>query len=783
MAQTAEHDGAQSSLGTVDLQSILVTLRKYRLGIAITTAIVTLLTMAVVHNLTPIYRATATLLISPPNEQSIISIEELVAQDLVSNDYFQTQVEVLRSRKLARRVVQSLSLTEHWEYNAGLERPVGFASGIVDSDFVQRVKADLSARFPALLDQASVPPSPEQMEESAIDKLQSNVVIRPLKDTNLVRVVVRGVDAALAKQIADGFGKSFISSYLDTKLELNTRASEWLDAKLVGMKQKLEDSEAQLLEYKERYGLVDLGGRVSGINERQIGVLTERLLEAKRERREARLQLSEIEDASARAGTGGEVSLTLVNSDGSRSLFSEYESLAVISSDPLVNRHRLALLEEERELEELRNRYGEKHPRVVDARSNRDIAASNLNRQINNVIGSVRKGVLLADANVRSIESEIQREKSEVHTVGRKEIQMVELEREVEANRDLYLKFYNRAREAAEAEGMGVANASINDPASVSSDPIFPRKRLLSIAGFLLSLFAASIIALYVERRRDTVQGVSDLARRIGLPVLGIVPVLSGRRTKGGKSKPVVPGSFKDKLGVFEESFQTVRSGLYLGHDDSRVILVTSSLPGEGKSTVAANLAHSMSFMERVVLVEADMRRPSISDAVGAGELGLSNYLAGECKSEDIQERVVGGMYFIPAGGEPYDSLELLSSSRFERLIANLAHEYDRVIIDSAPVGAVSDAMVIGKNADVAVFVVKADSTQVEDVEISLSRLQGVGVNVAGAVISQVDMNKVVSYGGHYRYRGYYDMYGYGRRATRRGAGYNRPAKQWQVTQ
>jgi capsular exopolysaccharide synthesis family protein len=179
--------------------------------------------------------------------------------------------------------------------------------------------------------------------------------------------------------------------------------------------------------------------------------------------------------------------------------------------------------------------------------------------------------------------------------------------------------------------------------------------------------------------------------------------------------------------------------------------------------------------MERVVLIEADMRRPGISNSLPSGRTGLSDYLSGSCESEDIQERIAGGMYFIPAGSEPYDPLELLSSGRFERLIRNLAAEYDRVIIDTAPIGAVSDALVISKLADVAVFVVKADSTQVEDVEISINRLRQVGVNVAGSVITQVDMSKVVSYGGQYRYRGYYDPYGYSR-PSRKNPRFNTPA-------
>lgn len=788
MVTSVGGDGGDTKMNSIDLHSLIVTLRKYKMGIALATAFATLLTSLLVSVLTPVYRASATILISPPGEKGLVSIEELVAQDLVSNDYFQTQVEILRSRRLARLVVQSLNLVDHWEYNSAVEKPPGYGTNTIGSDFTNRIHADLSTRFPRLFGtEDMVELSADELEDGVVSALLSNVSIRPLKETNLVRIVVDGTDPQLAKRIANGFGESFIDSYLDTKLELTNRASNWLNGKLVGMKEKLEESEAQLLAYKEKYGLIDLGGRVSGINERQIGVLTERLLEAKRERREVSLLLREIDDATARASdtfSGSEVSLQQVGSSPVVSMFSEFESLSEISGNTLVNRHRIAMLEAERKLEELRNRYGEKHPRVIDAKSNLAGTVTNLDRQIRNVVDSVRKRYQLADANARSIEVEMQRQKQEVHTVGRKQIQMVELEREVDANRELYLKFYNRAREAVEAEGMGSANAVVNDPASVPRTPIFPRKRILVLLGLLLSLLASSLIALFIERKRDTVQGVSDIMKRIGLPVLGVVPVLSSRRSKGGRSQPVVPGSFKDRLGAFEESFQTIRSSLYLGHDNARVVVVTSSLPGEGKSTIAANLAYSMSAMERVVLVEADMRRPSIGRVMGCSELGLSNFLGGECQSEDIVARSIGELNFISAGSSPYDPLELLSSDRFANFVRSLRQQYDRVIIDSAPIGAVIDAAVIGKLADLTVFVVKADSTQMDDIEISLDKLSGAGVNVAGAIISQVDVGKIVSYGGHHRYRGYYDQYGYGRQASPKRPGDIRPRLrgEWQAS-
>ena len=197
--------------------------------------------------------------------------------------------------------------------------------------------------------------------------------------------------------------------------------------------------------------------------------------------------------------------------------------------------------------------------------------------------------------------------------------------------------------------------------------------------------------------------------------------------------------------------------------DDSQVIMVTSSVPREGKSTFATNLAHSLSKLENVLLIEADLRRPGIGRALGVKAGGLGDLLerGGVYLDDCIRKDVIGRLDVLPAGRSRDSGLELLASAKFGHMMQLLRTKYDRIVLDLAPVHAVSDALVVGEYVDAAVYVVKADSTPLPVVERGISLLQDAGVFIAGAVISQVDIDKLSAYGGDNDYIGYFDYYGY----------------------
>ncbi|MEM7256204.1 MAG: polysaccharide biosynthesis tyrosine autokinase [Pseudomonadota bacterium] len=741
---------------SIDLRAIIITLRKFKWPIILTTALFTAATALVVASMTPIYRSTATLLFEDKKEKTVFD----QSFGFANNEAIQTQVEILKSRTLAARVVDELKLAEHWEYNNSLPVPEqqqnrgplapiktaisGFLPGNANSDSEVQVQDE------------------ELRRDQMIRKLMGRTSVTSLRQTNLVKVSVEGVDRELATKIANGIGSGYTDFFIEQSNSRNKEAKEFLQSKVDELKVKLEESEQRLLEARRSAGISGDGGDFAN---QTIALFRNRLVDAQTKLEIARIQWEEVQQAGGASpstvtfGVEGEEDLA-----GFQYVGSGYEVLPVVDSSPLVQRNKEGMQEARRVLGELSNRYGEKHPRVIDARSNYRTALSNLDRQIANVVSSVEKQYLAARGQVRSLEADIAREEGKAYRLSEGRVQTKEIELERDSNKTYYEEAVAELRSYQE-ENLQAVPMSVSDPASVPEAPVKPKKTLIVLLGFLASLFGISALLFTYESMKETVQGIQDVEKKLGIPVFGIVPVIRTGLMQKKKSIPLVPGKFEDSRGAFAEAIRTIRTSATVSDLDvhNQVIMVTSSVPSEGKSTFAANLAYSMSSLENTALIEADMRRPGLGRALGIKSNGLSDLLEGHAYLEDCMRiNAIGDLDLIPVGRVPENHLELLASPEFAELMALLKERYDRIVIDLAPVQAVSDAIVVGKYADAAIYVVKADSTPLPVIKRGVDRLQEAGINVAGAVISQVDLAKVAGYGGDYYYQGYYDYYGYG---------------------
>ena len=275
----------------------------------------------------------------------------------------------------------------------------------------------------------------------------------------------------------------------------------------------------------------------------------------------------------------------------------------------------------------------------------------------------------------------------------------------------------------------------------------------------ILGLFTGMLLAFLYETLSLTIRTSDDVQRKLGLSTLGILPLIKGQKIDDPASCPMLGGVHT----AFTESVRSIRTGLILSGIDNphKVIHVTSTVPGEGKTTVSINLAVAMSQMEKTLLVGADMRRPSlkrICDLPGDG-LGLSDVVAGEADLKScIQVNEQTGLHILLSGSIPPNPLELLSSKRFANLIKDIESQYDRIIIDSPPINLVSDALILSQYAKAVVYVVHADKTHQRVVKNCLDRLAQYEAPLAGIVLNKVDFSKM---GKDYKYSGYYDHYGY----------------------
>ncbi|NND81201.1 MAG: polysaccharide biosynthesis tyrosine autokinase [Gammaproteobacteria bacterium] len=376
--------------------------------------------------------------------------------------------------------------------------------------------------------------------------------------------------------------------------------------------------------------------------------------------------------------------------------------------------------------DELSKRYGARHPQIVEARRELNAAKARL------------------DARSRSISAS-----------RLKEIELARLESDVQANQELYEAFLAKFKEAdLSASGTQVASARVVDKALPPSGPIYPKKQQIIITWTLGGLLLGILLAFLREQLDSTFKSGRMIESKLGLPLFGIV------QDMGRDFNSVERHYLDDKRSVFSESFNNIRTGVTYSNVDHppKVILITSSVQSEGKTTVASNLALSYAQLGKTLLLDADLRRPRIKHIVDSDHAnGLVDYVAGmadlrDCLSQDKSE---SNLFILNSGTTPPNPLELLASERFSNVIETLRAEFTYIIIDTAPVLPASDAVVLGQLCDALLMVVQSDRTTHHMARDAIKRLAASKVNVDGLILTQTNIKK----GNPYQYGGYY---GYG---------------------
>jgi capsular exopolysaccharide synthesis family protein len=350
--------------------------------------------------------------------------------------------------------------------------------------------------------------------------------------------------------------------------------------------------------------------------------------------------------------------------------------------------------------------------------------------------------------------------KEEVASSNRKQFRLRELEQQVEADQRLYEMFFNRAKETSETMGFQSAHARVVEKATPPISPIKPNKLNIVMIAFVLSAILGVGLAILGDLLDNTLNSPDDVVERLGAPLLGVLPNI--KITKGHMGPYL--GYLEDTKSAFAESVRSLRTGLMLTglEKPHKVTVVTSTNPGEGKSTVAINLASALAQMESVLLIDADLRRPSVAVAFKfpSGTPGLSNVLALSAPLEDCVQKTEAGFDVLPAGILPPNPQEILATQQFRKLLQQLGEHYDRIIIDSAPINAVSDSLILATLADSLVYVAKADETPLKLILKNINLIKHSNLPITGVVLNRLDTKKQRAYGkgGYY---GTYESYGH----------------------
>jgi capsular exopolysaccharide synthesis family protein len=718
----------------IDLLRLCQPIWRRKWSIATLTLVVMMLAALVVLSITPVYRAASTLLIEEQAAQ-VLSIQQVYGIEGSGSEYLQTQFELLKSRELAERVVYELGLDSHPEFDPRQQSaPLISISGLLD----------INSWLPFTTPDDIAVEDPEQVAadafNAAVKTFMDRIWIAPVPKTQLVKVQIEMADAATAARAANTLARTYIDSQMEAKVELTNNATLWINERLATLKASLEESERQLQAFRDKENLVDLRGAVTTVSAGELSRTSDRLIDARRDRATAESQYRQV----AEMKSGG---------------WQRLASAPAVLSNPLAQQFKAQEARALSKVQELSNRYGPKHPQMVAARSELETATASLKAQVEQVVAGIEREYQLSVANEDSLQSSFELNKGQIQDITRKEFKLRELQREVDSNQSLYNTFLNRLKETSATSDLQTANARIVDKAVRPDEPVKPNRKLIVALAGLLALMAGAALAMLLEMLNNTFKSTEEIEEQLNLPVLGILPLLKN------KLRMDVAQSFgqagqTDR--TFLEAIRTLRTSVVLSglNREQKVILVTSSIPGEGKSSVAANLAAALGQMEKTLLIDADMRRPTTAKnfELPVGSAGLANLIAGTAALEECIT-ALDGFDLLSAGTVPPNPLELLSSKRFAEALQGLGSTYERIVIDSPPTQAVSDALVLSTLASSVIYVIKAESTSIQLVRNGVGRLLQNRAPVSGVVLNQVDVEKANKNG--YRYGGYYDYYGY----------------------
>lgn len=685
------------------------------LGLAL---IVAVLAAVVAYALTPIYKSTATVLIEAGNAK-VLSIEEVYTAGQ-QREHYQTQVEIIKSRQVAERVVKALKLQEHPLYDPRKARP-SWRQQLTQTLGMGETKDDWTEA---------------ELVESATKSLMGDLSVDPVRLSQLVRVSIESPDAALAARIANAVAAEYIDADRDSRFTVTQEVSSFLQDRLSDLRDKLMQSERALQAYREQKGIVSLGGSAQAITIRQIDETSQRLAEA----RSRRAQLEAAYDQARQTQPA------------------DYAQIPSVARDPIVAdtlRQRNGVL---RNLQVLQETLGNEHYKVIQAQGELGELNRLLKLQSETVVASMQREFEAARETEAALDRVLGSARGNVQTVNREEFQLNVLEREAASNRQIFEMFMSRAKETNLAGDVQAAVARVVDKAVASTVPIRPAKTQIVVVAAVLALFLGAMAALMLDRLDNTLKGADDAEIRLQQPVLTALPMLAEHdRTQMARI-------FMDEShSHYAEGIRTARTGVLLSSLDvpHKILLVTSTLPGEGKTTVSVNLALAHAQTKTTLLIDADMRRSQAGKALGlpSGTKGLSNLVAGTSTIDECLVAVKdSNLLVLPVGDLPPNPLELLLSQRFKEVLAQLSERFEMVIIDSPPVELVSEALVLAPMATSIAFVVRAMSTPAPLARKSITRLQRAGGNILGVVVNQLDFQHAQRYYGEYG--GSYGSYG-----------------------
>ena len=644
-----------------------------------------------------------------------------------------TEVSILRSDLLALQVIKQLNLDKRPEFGGS---------------------GDTQPSSLELTTDALQPDSASTSELLAAFKGSLQVSLRP--NTRVIDIHYRSADKDLAAHVVNSLIHTYIEQNFKTRFESTMQASDWLSKQLIDLQMKVETSQEKLVKYQKQHEIL-------GIDEKQ-NIITSKLDELNKElttaesgrmEKESVYQLVQSGDADTAAAAATSADAP---APGGATISSLLEKLREQQADLKI------------QVAQLSTQFGPSYPKVAQMNNQMKEVDAQIQVEMKKIVSRVRSDYLTALQRETMLRAAMDKQKQEANKLNESAIEYSLLKRDVETNRTLYEGLLEKLKEAGVTAGLRSNNIRPVDEARVPMYPAEPNvPRNLSFA-LALGLTTGIGLAFLLEGIDNTVRTPEQAQALSGLPSLGLIPLGSKNGVEASVRQRLAVASSKEVVELITqsrpqsqmaESYRALRTSLLLTSLGAppKVILITSALPQEGKTTTSINTAIVLAQKGvRVLLIDADLRRPSIHKTLGMGpKMGLSNVLTGNATLQQatVRSSILPGLFILPAGTPPPNPAELLASTNMRDVLTELREQYDHIVVDTPPALSVTDAVVMSTRADAVVLVIRSGQTTKQALRRSRDLLMQVNARVAGVLLNAVDLTSP-DYYYYYEYQGKY---------------------------
>lgn len=702
---------------------------------------------------TPLYRASSRIILDTRTFKVVTTDAALSGVDTMNLGAIQSELEVIQSEFLIGRVVDRLGLASNPDFN-GTKAP-GFLDATMEpirelwhsgiSSLLAPPEQPKPAAAPAAASaRQSRSDDSDPARRAAIGSVAGHLNVSLLGRTYVIVITVESPDGTMSARIANAIAEVYLADQVDNKNEANRRATEWLEERLAELRRNLQVAEEAVATYRRDKGLA--GSPEGVVSTQTLSDLNQKYISAKTRRIEREGRLVALSKASLNPN--------------------ELANITEVASNNTLNALRTQELELSKRVAELQTQFGPNHPKLIQAQTELAAVRSRFLQQTQSITLAIRAELDAAKSEEEELKAQVEKSSVLVGATSQYEAELKQLEREAQSNRALYESFLNRFKELREQQDIQRADARILAYAWPSGAPSSPQYKTGLFAAFVVGCLMGMAGAIAAEKLDRVFRSASQVEKATGVAVLGMIPLV--KNTIGQRAN-IVTAVVDRTTSSAAEAMRAVFTAISLSNLDrpARIIAVTSSTPGEGKTTFSAalgGLLTKMNASRRVLLVDLDLRQAKLAVALGLKDRGgtIDEYLMGtKTLDECIHRHEPSGVDYICARSDTPNAPEVLESHAMKAALATFADRYDLVILDSPPVMAVSDARIISQLADYTIFILHWAKTPRDVVKSAVSALLGVTDRV-GIVINKVNLAKHAmyeygDYGDYYsRYRGYY---------------------------